>query len=40
VGAPTALKVDVDAPPEFEVFMGASWPRSLAKLKALSEELA
>jgi hypothetical protein len=30
----------VDAPPEFEAFMEDAWPRALAKLKALCEELA
>jgi hypothetical protein len=40
VGASTELKVDVDAPPDFEAFMEDAWPRALAKLKALCEERA
>jgi hypothetical protein len=40
VGAATELKVDVDAPPDFEAFMGDTWPKALAKLKALCEERA
>lgn len=33
----TELKVDMDVTPDFEVYMGGSWPRALAKLKALCE---
>jgi hypothetical protein len=40
VGAATELKVDVDAPADFEAFMGDTWPKALAKLKALCEERA
>ena len=40
VGPSTELKVDVDAPPDFEAFMEDAWPGALAKLKALCEERA
>lgn len=33
----TELKVDMDVTPDFEVYMGGSWPQALAKLKALCE---
>jgi hypothetical protein len=39
-GSATALKVDVDAPPDFEAFMEDAWPKALAKLKALCEDPA
>jgi hypothetical protein len=39
-GSATELKVDVDAPPDFEAFMEDAWPKALAKLKALCEEPA
>jgi hypothetical protein len=40
LGAATGLKVDVDTPPDFEAFMEDTWPKALAKLKALCEERA
>lgn len=36
-GTATGLKIDVDAPPDFEAFMEDAWPKALAKLKALCE---
>ena len=36
-GPSTDLTVDVDAPEDFVEFMEDTWPRALAKLKALSE---
>jgi hypothetical protein len=36
-GGSTELKVDVDVAPEFERFMEDTWPKALAKLKALCE---
>jgi hypothetical protein len=38
VGTSTELKVDVDAAPDFEAYMEDTWPKALAKLKALCEE--
>jgi len=40
VGTSTEVKVDVDATPEFEAYMEDTWPKALAKLKALCEETA
>lgn len=39
-GTSTELKIDVDAPPAFEAYMEATWPKALAKLKALCEARA
>lgn len=33
----TELKVDMDAPPEFEEFMKDAWPKALARLKEICE---
>lgn len=37
-GASTELKIDVEVTPEFEAYMEDTWPKALAKLKALCEE--
>lgn len=39
-GSSTGLEVDIDVTPEFEDYMSNTWPRALAKLKALCEDPA
>ena len=39
-GSATELRIDVDAPPDFETYMEEAWPKALAKLKSLCEEPA
>jgi hypothetical protein len=34
----TELRIDVDAPPEFEEYMNSAWPKALARLKEICEE--
>ncbi len=36
-GTATELAVDMDVTPEFEEYMVKTWPKALAKLKAISE---
>lgn len=36
-GTSTELAVDMDVTPEFEEYMVETWPKALAKLKAISE---
>jgi len=36
-GSSTELAVDMDVTPEFEEYMVKTWPKALAKLKAISE---
>lgn len=40
VGTATELKIDVDTEQEFETYMEDTWPKALAKLKALCEAAA
>ncbi len=37
VGTSTEVKVDIDVPPEFEVYMRNTWPKALARLKTICE---
>ena len=39
-GTATELKIDVDTAQEFETYMEDTWPKALAKLKALCEAAA
>lgn len=36
-GGATELKVDMDAPPEFEEYMKNAWPKALTRLKEICE---
>lgn len=37
VGSGTELRVDMEVTPEFEQYMAKTWPKALAKLKAICE---
>jgi len=39
VGASTEVKVACDVTPDFEEYMNTTWPKALAKLKAVCESL-